>query len=82
MKQSQSSLVLTALLSTLLTTTTYAASKGHQASKLAQATYDAREKCISDTLAALPGTPQQGNGLSTRRMNMYSECAKRMGFRP
>ena len=79
-----STLVLTALLSALLTTTTYAASKSHQASKLAQAqaTYDAREKCISDTLAALPGTPQQGNGLSTRRMNMYSECAKRMGFRP
>ena len=82
MKHSHSTLVLTAVLSMLLTTTTYAALKSHQASKLDQATYNAREKCISDTLAALPGTPQQGNGLSTRRMNMYSECAKRMGFRP
>ena len=82
MKHAHSTLVLTALLSTLLATTTYAAPKGAQAPKLDEATYNAREKCISDTLAALPGTPSQGNGLSGRRMNMYSECAKRMGFRP
>jgi len=81
MKHSHSILVLTAILSTLLTTTTYAAQKT-KASKSNEATYNAREKCITDTIAALPGTPTDTNGLSARRMSMYSDCAKRMGFRP
>ena len=81
MKRSHSTLVLAALLSALLTTTTYAASKS-KGPALTEATYSAREKCISDTLAALPGTPSQGNGLSVRRMNMYSECAIKAGIRP
>ena len=80
MKHPRSTLVLTTLLATLLTTTTYAASK-HQPS-ITQAHYDAMEKCVSQTLEALPGTPSQGNGLSDRRRAMYMECARKAGFKP
>jgi len=80
MEHSRSTLVLTALLSTLLTTTTFAASK-HQPS-ISEAHYNAMEKCVSQTLEALPGTPSQGNGLSERRRAMYMECARKAGFRP
>jgi hypothetical protein len=80
MKHPRSTLVLTTLLATLLTTTTYAASK-HQPS-ITQTHYDAMEKCISQTLEALPGTPSQGNGLSERRRAMYMECARKAGFKP
>ena len=82
MKHSRPTLVLTVLLSTLLATASYAVPKSSDASKSDVATYKAREKCIADAMAAVPGNPTDESGVMSLRTGKYRECAKRMGFKP
>ena len=82
MKHSRSTLVLTVLLSALLATASYAAPKSGDVKKSDVATYKAREKCIADAMAAVPGNPTDESGVMSLRTSKYKDCAKRMGFKP
>ena len=78
-----STVVLAVLLSAFLPTPSQAATKSAAgATKSQTETYKAREKCISEAIAAVPGTPAQENQITRQRTSKYTECAKRMGFRP
>jgi hypothetical protein len=82
MKCSLSHLVLAASLTVMLTPASQAAPKSPATSKGQVDTYNAREKCISEAIAAVPGTPAQENGITAQRTSRYVECARRMGFKP
>jgi len=81
-KCSCSTIVLTVLLSALLPTASQAATKSSAPQKAQVDSYKAREKCISDAIAAVPGNPNDESGVMALRTDKYRECARRMGFRP
>jgi len=86
MKYSQTKLAFVLALPFLLATTgSQAASKSEEAAKKQSADtaiYKAREKCITEAIAAVPGNPTDESGVMTLRTGKYRDCAKRNGFRP